>query len=280
MRIVEFSHDQLEKETAMKFYKKRSNLVYAGIALAAITGIAWMIGASSKAGETAVPELQTARVRTGDLVITASGAGTVIPAAQVDLGFRTSGVVTEVDMILGQQVASGDILARLDDRSEQIAFTQAEANLNALFSSSGIAEYQIELANAQSAYSTALGTLQYYISPDVYYWETRLLEAQRALAVVESEANASQAAILDAQDVVEWAGYNLQVTQAAYLNIYLPETFGAIVIDEVTLEEVIVVTPPNPIDVALARATLEQARLAVADAQAALEIIQAGDRAA
>ena len=41
---------------------------------------------SSDAAE--APALQTAKVRTGDLIVTASGAGTVVPAEQVKIGFR------------------------------------------------------------------------------------------------------------------------------------------------------------------------------------------------
>ena len=72
----------------MNFLKKRSNLFITGIVFVAIIGGAWYFAQTPQAEASATPELQTAKVRTGDLVITASGAGNVIPAAQVDLGFR------------------------------------------------------------------------------------------------------------------------------------------------------------------------------------------------
>ncbi len=263
----------------MKFFKKTSNLVLTGIALIAVIGGAWYFTQPNAADETAAPELQTAKVRTGDLVITAAGAGTIVPAAQVDLGFRVNGVVTEVYVTLGQQVKAGDILARLDDASEKNAFAQAEANLNALFSSAGIAEYQIAMVNAQDAFDTAALNLQYYISPDVYYWETKVAESQQALAALKADTNATDTALTEAQKVLERAENNLAAAQFVYNTEYVPAYFTYTWIDEETLEEMTEVVPPIA-DTMLARATLEQAKLALADAQAALEIIQNGDRSA
>jgi hypothetical protein len=42
------------------------------------------------------PALQTATVRRGNIVLYASGTGTLIPAAEASFGFETSGQVIEV----------------------------------------------------------------------------------------------------------------------------------------------------------------------------------------
>ena len=55
------------------------------------------------AGET----VQTTRVRRGDLVITASGTGTLIPSTEVDLGFSTGGTLAEVAVEVGDRVEAG-----------------------------------------------------------------------------------------------------------------------------------------------------------------------------
>ena len=292
----------------MKFLKKRSNLVVMGIVLVVVMGGALYFAQARSADATAAPALQTAKVRTGDLVITASGAGTIVAAAQVDLGFRSAGVVAEVNVTLKQQVKAGDVLARLDDFTEQTAFSQAEANLNGLFSPAGIAEYQIDMANAQEAYDTAVSNLQYTISPNVYYWEIKVSEAQQARDDLKTDANATDAAIADAQKAVERAEYYLKAAQAIYVSQYVhtaftyywdedtntykwidPETLSwdeetntYTWIDEETSDEMpeIIIISPSPTDITLARATYEQTKLALADTQAALEIVQNGDRAA
>ena len=77
----------------------------------------------------ATPALQTAKVRTGDITITASGSGNLLPASEVALAFRSSGVLAEVAAKVGDQVAAGQVLARLDDADARAQVAQAEANL-------------------------------------------------------------------------------------------------------------------------------------------------------
>ncbi len=55
-------------------------------------------------------ELQTATVRSGDLVIYASGSGTLIANNEVDLAFRTGGQVTQVNVQVGDLVKAGYFL--------------------------------------------------------------------------------------------------------------------------------------------------------------------------
>lgn len=261
----------------MKFFQKRSNLVLTGVLLAGILGGAWYFSKSPTADAAAAPALQTSKVRKGDLVITANGAGTIVPAAQVDLGFRSNGVVIEVHTMLGQPVREGDVLARLDDSSEQNSFAQAEANLNALFSPAGIAEYQIAVANAQNTHDAAVTGLQYYISPDVYYWELKVVESRQALDELQADAQTTEAAMADGQKALERAENNLKAAQARYVNEYVPATFTYTWIDQETRTEMSETVPPSQTDIILARATLEQTKLALEDAQTALEIVQSGD---
>ena len=47
----------------------------------------------------ATPALQTAKVRTGDITITASGAGNLLPASETALAFRTSGLLAQACLL-------------------------------------------------------------------------------------------------------------------------------------------------------------------------------------
>lgn len=262
----------------MKFLKKRSNLIVTVVVLVVIVGGAWYFTRTPSVDADAAPALQTSKVRTGDLVITANGAGTVLPSAQIELSFRTSGVVAEVNMSLGQQVSAGDMLARLDDVDERLTFSQAEINLNALFTPAGVAQYQIDWANAQDAYDTAVANLQYYISPDVYYWEGEVAKAQQALDLLNADSQAAESAKTEAQTALDRARNNLKAAEIRYINEYVPLYFTYSWIDEETREEVTAIIPPSQTDVTLVRAALEQSKLALADAEVALEIVQSGDR--
>ena len=115
-----------------------------------------------------VPALQTAKVRVADLVVTASGAGTIVPSAQIDLGFRTSGVLTELNVAVGDAVKTSQILARLEEN------IQAEADFSALFSAQGIAEAELALVTAQEALVLAENHVMYLTGLDAWYWEQKL----------------------------------------------------------------------------------------------------------
>jgi len=69
---------------------------------------------------------QTATVRRGEIIISASGAGSVIPAVELDLSFQSGGVLTELLVSVGGKVQAGDVLAQLDDTQARKALIAAE----------------------------------------------------------------------------------------------------------------------------------------------------------
>jgi HlyD family secretion protein len=70
--------------------------------------------------------VQTTTVRSGEIIISASGAGTVIPAAEVNLAFQSGGLLAEVLVQVGDTVQAGDVLARVDDTQARKALMSAE----------------------------------------------------------------------------------------------------------------------------------------------------------
>ncbi|MFZ5818343.1 MAG: efflux RND transporter periplasmic adaptor subunit [Chloroflexota bacterium] len=215
------------------------------------------------------PALQTAVVRQGDLVIYASGTGTLIAANEVDLGFETSGQVTGVLVEVGQKVEAGDLLAQVDDSDAQIAYTQAKRDLAELTSPAVIAVAQQSIATAEMDLGDATSTLGYLISPVVLRRETELKEAEQALAEAQAAVEASpsdeaaQEALETAQAALERAEANMASAQNYYENTYLPDHFTRW--DGVTGKKY--VAEPSEAEVLSARA-------AVAVAQAALEEAQ------
>ena len=260
----------------MKFLKKRSNLFITIILLVAIVGGAWYFMRPSAADETVTPELQTTKVRTGDLVITANGAGTIIPRLQADLGFRTSGILQAVNVEVGQTVSKGQELASLEDSLQQAQLAQADADFQALFSAASIAAAKVNLANAEITLQNSIEKLQYLIGPEVYYWETELAKANQALTELQGNSQSTEQQIADVQKAVDRATTNLLAAQQRYKVEYVPGTFTYTYIDEVTGEEVTSAIPPSEVDIELARANVDAANAAVQDARSGLEILQAG----
>jgi len=214
----------MQKPVSQKFPRK--TIITTLIVILAVAAAVVFFTQPAASESVASPVLQTAKVRTGDLVVTASGAGTVLPAAQVDLAFRSSGVVMELNAAIGDDVKSQQVLARLEEN------IQAEADFQALFTTEGIAQAELALIAAQDALVEAEGSVIYLIGSDSWYWQEQL-----------EMPEATQ------------AEKDLARTRLDYF-------MGLRYIDES--------------DIALARANLESARVALWDAQAARDIVKAG----
>ena len=70
-----------------------------------------------------------APVEKGDMPVTLSQLGTVIPLAMVTVKTQISGYLMQVAFREGQMVKAGDFLAQIDPRPYQVALAQAEAQL-------------------------------------------------------------------------------------------------------------------------------------------------------
>jgi multidrug efflux pump subunit AcrA (membrane-fusion protein) len=62
---------------------------------------------------------------------TVSGTGNVEPSTELDLGFKTAGVVSRILVHQGEQVARGQLLAEVDPKSAEVTLQQAKASLQA-----------------------------------------------------------------------------------------------------------------------------------------------------
>ena len=90
--------------------KKKTIWIIGGIVvIAGIVGAFLLSQTSPSSADDTAPALQTSKVRTGDLVVSAAGSGSVLSSAQAELGFRTSGIVSAVYVSAGQAVEKGDI---------------------------------------------------------------------------------------------------------------------------------------------------------------------------
>jgi len=194
------------------------------IALAAAVGVGAIVYLYTATNTTtAQPEeeaaFQTATVRRGDIVIFASGTGNLMPAAELDMGFRTGGMLVDLPVAVGDKVRAGDVLARLDDTSARQQVVQAELNLesaqikleSAELSAAGagdpnrLTSNRISLEQAQEALADAQASYDDVFDP-ARDWE---LGDPRLAPRLEAERAAAQRALDKARD-------NLTVAQAQY----------------------------------------------------------------
>jgi HlyD family secretion protein len=124
--------------------------------------------------------LQTTTVKRGNLVISASGTGSVITGHEVQLDFETGGVLTKLNIVVGDEVKEGDVLAEAEPSdsaaaiqskltSAQLSVLQAQQNLDNLDSTttsavtlaqtqSYLAQKQLDLIDTQSALTKLINT--------------------------------------------------------------------------------------------------------------------------
>jgi len=219
------------------------------------------------------PGLQTATVRRGDLVIYASGSGTLTAASEASFGFGTSAQVKSLNVKVGDVVEAGQLLAELDNSTQEIAYAQAKRNLAELTSPYAIATAEQDLATAQQSVISTRSTLAYLISPTVLYWEEQVAQAQQALADAQTSSSADSEAVKQAQEALTSYQAKLAGNQDYYQNKYLPENFTKF--DRQTGKKY--VSAPTDIDIAGARAAYAQAQASVTEAQNYLAALKGED---
>jgi HlyD family secretion protein len=122
----------------------------------------------------------------GRRTVTASvtGTGNLVPMKQSNVSFRVSGVLTEVDVRVGDHVASGQVLARVDPTAEQQALAAAQANLQVAEANLQSAEKPLssdQVAQLQHAYQQAQQTYNDTVS------QVNFTNAQDAAAVAADQ---------------------------------------------------------------------------------------------
>jgi multidrug efflux pump subunit AcrA (membrane-fusion protein) len=107
---------------------RASLLIYAlaALSVAAVVAAVLVVG-PAPASQSQVT--RTAVASRGVVQSTVSGTGNLEPASQLDLGFKTGGTVTSIDVHQGEQVVSGQLLATLDPQTAEVTLEQAKASL-------------------------------------------------------------------------------------------------------------------------------------------------------
>ena len=251
------------------FFSRPSTWIILSLGVLAIAaGTYYLLQNRDKTAEDETPVVQTTKVRKGDLVISANGTGSVYPAAQVDLGFRSNGVISEVNVFPNQKVSQGDVLAVLENAVQEAAFAQAEANINNLYSPAGVATYQIEVVNAEIDYNDTLGQS---------YTLDRSIGSSDSIAILQAAyANAQEKVALAEETLLLYSGYPDDDINKVRATAALAEARMDLTTASANLNYYKSV--PDELTAATIRANVEIAKARLDDARKALEILQSGDR--
>ncbi|MBC8076541.1 MAG: efflux RND transporter periplasmic adaptor subunit, partial [Chloroflexales bacterium] len=114
-------------------------------AVVIIIGIVAAVLLSGVGSASGAATLATTTVKSGTLVASVDGSGTIAAARTLDVPFQASGTVTEVLVSEGDVVKAGQVLARVDARDLQAQVDSAQA---------GLASAQAHLRAAQEGSTT------------------------------------------------------------------------------------------------------------------------------
>ena len=133
MKSISLEQGSLQRRD---FLRNKYLWITLGVVLLVVIGsyFAYNYFSAESAEVSEAPQLQTAVARMGDLTVFATGAGQMIPAKEVNLGFDEAGTLEELLVKIGDLVQEGDVIARLETNQseDEIALALAEAELNVL----------------------------------------------------------------------------------------------------------------------------------------------------
>ncbi len=263
-----------------KFFSGKIRWLFIGIVILAIGGTGAIYYTRSTKASSTVTEtpLQTAAAYRGNIVLYASGTGSLAPANEASFGFGTSGQITELSVKIGDHVEAGQVVGKMDDTEVKAAYDQAKRTLDDLTTPAAIASAKQAVAEADVSIYNAKQDLEHLISSDVFYWEQQVSTAQDALKAAQTDAGSNPTAdqkkkIDDASAALTRAQNNLQAAQLTYVNKYVPDTFTYTVTDETTGKTHTEVVPPSEAEIAAARAAYELAIETKKEKQAYLDML-------
>ena len=143
---------------------------------------AWMIGLALVgvllvgliARETVLATPAAATIRTsaadrGTVSSVVSGTGSLLPVGRMAVNFKSPGILTEVDVRVGDRVTTGQVLARIDSSTQQAALAQAQASLASAeanvqstqspLTAAQVAQLQHQVSNAQQNYNDTVASV-------------------------------------------------------------------------------------------------------------------------
>jgi len=267
--IKSFTTGLAGKLSALRKHPGRAVLLAIVLLLAMAGGSTYSIRTQQAAATTAEPASQTATVRQGSLVISASGTGTLAVSDEIELSFSTGGQVTGIFVKPGNYVEAGALLAEIDTQEAQINYSQAKQTYQELTSDTAIASARQQAAQAQADLMSAKYQLEYLISPEVLYWEMEIANGEGNLAQAKARAEASpadqeaQQALKKAREYLSFAQDMLDDAWQLYYDEYVPETFRLLEDGN----EVDVYAVPTDLEIRLARTAIEEAQKKLNDSQ-------------
>jgi HlyD family secretion protein len=144
----------------------RAWLVGLGLVAVLLVGL---IARDTVFAQPAAVAIRTTTADRGTVASVVSGTGSLLPAGRMNVSFKQAGVLTEVDVKVGDKVTTGQLLARVDSTTQQAALAQAQASLTSAdanlqatrspVTAAQVAQLQHQVNNAQQSYNDTVASV-------------------------------------------------------------------------------------------------------------------------
>lgn len=165
--------------------------------------LAVVAGASLMSYSNGEKRESTAPVETSSPYVAVAEGRTDVEGGLIQVAARTSGVVRDVDVLEGDRVVKGEVLARQEDDASRLAVQTSLASLNQAKAQIGVTEVQLTAARREWVRLTRLKEMVSQQQVD---------QAADAVASARAALASERAAISTAQTQLNEASYRLEQT--------------------------------------------------------------------
>jgi multidrug efflux pump subunit AcrA (membrane-fusion protein) len=139
-----------------------------GLGLVAVL-LVGLIARDTVFAQPAAVAIRTATADRGTVSSVVSGTGSLLPAGRMNVSFKQTGILTEVDVKVGDKVTTGQLLARIDSTTQQAALASAQASLASALANlqatqspvtaAQVAQLQHQVSAAQQNYNDTVASV-------------------------------------------------------------------------------------------------------------------------
>lgn len=177
----------------------------------------WFLGREDS--ENAELSYTTSPLSRGKIESIVNTAGTISPVVTVEVGSEISGLISELNADYNSEVKSGDVIARIDDRTVRSRLKQAEADLASAIASLAQqkanyikSEADLTLARAELARQKELRARELNSQVDLDQAIATAKIAEAELEVSAAQTTAAEANILQSEAQLEQAQLDVERT--------------------------------------------------------------------
>jgi RND family efflux transporter MFP subunit len=161
--------------------------VVAALAVVLVAGGLWWAVSPPAADEASAVSYTAVESRSVAATVLATGIIRLRVGAEVRVGSQLSGIVEELNVIVGSRIEQGEVIARIDSRSLEARLAQATAQVSVLEQELRRAEIQLGRAQQLDSKKLAPANDVEDRSLDLADAQARLEKARRDAAVVRSD---------------------------------------------------------------------------------------------